>query len=79
MCPDTEIESRPNTSRNLAVKAQVGSEFLLFLACELQERAWEKAERPCHILFASCRCKRRDFLLPLPLLTAFEAEYFATP
>jgi hypothetical protein len=76
MCPDMEIESRPN--RNLAVKAQAGSEFFLFLVCELQERAWEKAERPCHILFANCTCKRRDFLLSLPLLTAFEAEFFAT-
>jgi len=30
MCPDMENESRPNG--NLAVKAQVGSEFLIFLA-----------------------------------------------
>jgi hypothetical protein len=76
MYPDIETESRPN--RNLAVKTQVGSEFLLFLARGLQERAWEKAERPCHILFASCMCKRGDFLLPLALLTAFEAEFFTT-
>jgi len=76
MCPDMKTESRPN--RKLAVKSQVGSEFLLFLACELQERTWEKAERPCHKLFANSMCKRREFLLPLPLLTACEAEFFAT-